>query len=151
MKLKKLLIGLVAFLMFASPSFAQSFGVRLGYPFGVQYSTGDVGKQGTGFRIAVGTFFFSGIEVQADLMLGQIKLGDGAPLTLFYGAGLHAGYSFFFGYFGFGPQGTIGLEYVLQKGLSLFFDTSIGVDINLGFSLPVTVYVAGTFGISFKI
>ena len=151
MKLKKLLIGLIAFLMFASPSFAQSFGVRLGYPLGVQYSTGDVGKQGTGFRIAIGTAFFSGIGVQADLMLGQIKLGDSAPLTLFYGAGLHAGFSFLFSYFGFGPQGTIGLEYVLQKGISLFVDTSIGVDINLGFSVPVSLYYAGAFGISFKI
>jgi hypothetical protein len=155
MKLKKLLIGLIAFLMFASPSFAQSFGVRLGYPLGVQYSTGDVGQQGTGFRIAAGTFFFAGIEVQADLMLGQIKLGDSAPLTLFYGAGLHAG--FFFGNalvqsgFSFGPQGTIGLEYVLQKGLSLFVDTSLGLDIVLGSSSPIQFYYSGAFGISFKI
>jgi hypothetical protein len=166
MKLKKLLIGLVAFLMFASPSFAQSFGVRLGYPLGVQYSTANPGKQGSGFRIAVGTSFFLDVEAQADLMLGQVQLSKGAtPFSLFYGVGLHAGYNFGYGFLnvpGFlflGPQGTIGLELLLQPGLSLFVDTSLGLSINLGGTFPdgtryipfISFYYSGALGVSFKI
>lgn len=153
MKLKKLLIGLIAFLMFASPSFAQSFGVRLGYPIGVQYSTANPGKQGTGFRIAVESFFFLNVEVQADLMFGQIELAQGTPLTLFYGAGLHAGF-FFLGWVDVGAQGTVGLEYLLQPGLSLFLDASFGLSFNLGTPVGVGLispYFGGSFGISFKI
>jgi hypothetical protein len=160
MKLKKLLIGLIAFLMFASPSFAQSFGVRLGYPLGVQYSTANPGKQGSGFRIALETSFFADITLQADLMFGQIQLSKGAtPISLFYGAGAHVGLGF--GTFFFrsgvyaGVQGTIGLELLLQPGLSVFVDTSLGLDIyfsnfGTGFS-PIGFYYAGALGLSFKI
>jgi hypothetical protein len=153
MKLKKLLIGLIAFLMFASPSFAQSFGVRLGYPIGVQYSTANPGKQGTGFRIAVESFFFINVEVQADLMFGQIELAKGTPLTLFYGAGLHAGFVFL-GWVEIGAQGTVGLEYLLQPGLSLFLDASLGISLNLGTPVGIGLispYYGGAFGISFKV
>ncbi len=150
MKLKKLLIGLIAFLMFASPSMAQSFGVRLGYPIGVQYSTANPGKQGTGFRVALEYAFYGGIGLQADLMLGQIPLGQSLPLTLFYGVGPHVGIGFAGG-FSLGAQGTIGLEYLVQSGLSLFIDASLGLDINLGGGSAVTPYYGGTFGISFKL
>jgi hypothetical protein len=151
MKLKKLLIGLIAFLMFASPSFAQSFGIRLGYPVGVQYSSANPGKQGTGFRVALETFFFANVQVQADLMLGQIELAKGTPLTLFYGAGLHAGFGFAASYFYVGPQVTLGLEYLLQPSISLFLDWSLGLDLQFGFGNLIGFYYGGAFGISFKV
>jgi hypothetical protein len=153
MKLKKLLIGLVAFLMFASPSFAQSFGVRLGFPIGVQYSSANPGLQGTGFRVALETSFFLDVNLQADLMLGQIELSKGTPLTLFYGAGLHAGF-IFLGWFDVGAQGTIGLEYLLQPGISLFVDASLGLSFNFGTLVGVGLispYFGGAFGVSFKL
>jgi hypothetical protein len=151
MKLKKLLIGLIAFLMFASPSMAQSFGIRLGYPVGVQYSTANPGKQGTGFRVAIETFFFANVQLQADLMLGQIELAKGTPLTLFYGAGLHAGFGFAASYFYVGPQVTLGLEYLLQPSISLVLDCSLGLDLQFGFGNLIGFYYGGAFGISFKI
>ncbi len=150
MKLKKLLIGLIAFLMFASPSFAQSFGVRLGYPFGVQYSTANVGQQGSGFRVALETSFFAGLNLQADLMLGRIKLGDTAPLGLYYGAGAHVGF-IFTGQIFLGLQATIGLEYLLQPGLSLGADFSGGVSFLPGAATAIAPYFGGAFLIIFKI
>jgi hypothetical protein len=163
MKLKKLLIGLIAFLMFASPSFAQSFGVRLGFPIGVQYSSANPGNQGTGFRVALETSFFLDVVLQADLMLGQIQLSKGQlPISLFYGAGVHVGLGFnpvsvlvLKGGFFAGVQGTIGLELLVQPGLSLFVDTSLGLDVyfsNFGSAFsPIGFYYAGAFGISFKV
>ncbi len=151
MKLKKLLIGLIAFLMFASPSFAQSFGIRLGYPIGIQYSSANPGNQGTGFRIALESFFFANIGIQGDLMLGQIELTKNAPLTLFYGVGLHAGLGFAGSYFYVGPQGTIGLEYLLQPSISLFLDWSLGLDLQFGLGNLIGFYYGGAFGISFKV
>jgi hypothetical protein len=163
MKLKKLLIGLIAFLMFASPSMAQSFGIRLGYPLGVQYSTANPGKQGSGFRVALETSFFLDIVLQADIMFGQIQLSKGqTPISLFYGAGAHVGLGFSpvslfivkSGVFA-GVQGTIGLELLLQPGLSVFVDTSLGLDIyfsNFGTAFsPIGFYYAGALGLSFKI
>jgi hypothetical protein len=151
MKLKKLLIGLIAFLMFASPSFAQSFGVRLGYPFGVQYSTAGVGQQGSGFRIALETAFFAGINLQADLMLGRVPLGGkGVPLSLYFGAGAHVGF-IFTGNFFVGAQGTIGLEYVLQPTISLGVDFSGGISFFPGFITPILPYYGGAFLVIFKL
>ena len=150
MKLKKLLIGLVAFLMFASPSFAQSFGIRLGYPIGIQYSSANPGLQGTGFRVALETYFFSGVTLQADIMLGQIQLAKGQlPISLFYGVGPHISLGFGGG-ISAGVQGTIGVELLIQPGLSGFVDFSPGIDFSFS-GAGIFFYYAGAFGLSFKI
>ena len=154
--MKKWIIALVAAFGFAaSPAFADSFGVRLGLPIGVQYQNFNPGE-GTGFRIALGTYFFQNIEAQFDLILGRIPLGTLDNFTAFYGAGAHAGFWFGYflgGYFNVGPQVTGGLEYLLQPGLSIGADLSLGLDLQFGNSLVSLIgfYYGGSFFVNFKL
>jgi hypothetical protein len=149
--MKKWIIALVATLGFAiSQADAASFGVRLGYPIGVQYTSTDPGSAAGGFRIALNTFFFADIRLQGDYFFGSIPLSTTAPLSLYYGAGAHAGYGFF-GYFIVGVQGTGGIEYLLQPSLSLGLDLSLGISFWPGFPFPVQPYYGGSFFVNFKI
>ena len=151
MNIKKWIIGLVAVAGLSSPALADSFGVRLGYPVGVQYSTSNPGSEGSGFRVAVNSFFYN-VLVQADYMFGRISLSDSLPLGLFYGAGAHVGFGFgFFSGIQVGAQGTIGVEYLIQPGLSAGVDASIGIDFIPGLSTPILPYYGGSLFVAFKL
>jgi hypothetical protein len=147
--MKKWIIALVAAFGFAaSQADAASFGVRLGYPIGVQYTSTDPGDAAGGFRIALNTFFFFDATLQADYFFGSIALSPGVPLTLYYGAGAHVGL-IFAGGLRFGAQATGGLEYLLQPSISLGIDLSLGVSYwTAGFVAP---YYGGSFFANFKI
>ncbi len=153
--MKKWIIALVATLGFAvSQADAASFGVRLGFPLGVQYTSTDTGNAAGGFRIALESFFFVNAELQADYFFGSVSLGTNLPLSLYYGAGAHVGY-YFYGGLDFGVQGTAGLEYLLQPSISLGIDLSLGISYytagvlnTAGFIAP---YYGGAFFANFKI
>jgi hypothetical protein len=148
--MKKWIIALIATLSFTSLADAASFGVRLGYPIGVQYTTTDPGNAAGGFRIALNTFFFGDVTLQADYFFGSVPLSTDVPLSIYFGAGAHAGY-FFFGSLRFGAQATGGLEYLLQPNLSLGVDLSLGLSFWLNFAFPIQPYFGGSFFVNFKI
>jgi hypothetical protein len=145
---KKLGMLVAMFALFNSSALADSFGVRLGYPLGVQYTSGE------SFRIAgyVSPFVGLGLGVQGDLILGSIKnLAKTEGLNLYYGAGAHAGYyTYSFGsiysysYANVGAQGTGWLEYSFTPTLSVFLDASLGID--YGIPLGTTGTYLGTYG-----
>jgi hypothetical protein len=162
---KKLGMLVAMFALFNTSALADSFGVRLGYPLGVQYTSGE------SFRISgyVNPFYGLGIGVQGDLILGSIKdLAKVDGLNLFYGAGANAGYYTYangsiysFSYLSLGVQGTGWVEYSLTPTLSVFVDASVGIDyginlsssgaltgINIGGIVP---YYGGALGLNFKL
>ena len=149
--MKKWIIALVAALGFAatqSQADAASFGVRLGYPIGVQYTSTDPGNAAGGFRVALNTFFFLDAVLQADYFFVSIPLGTNLPLSLYAGAGAHVGL-LFGGGLEFGAQATGGLEYLLQPSISLGIDLSLGISYyTVGFISP---YFGGAFFANFKI
>ena len=152
--MKKWIIALIAALSFSSLADAASFGVKLGFPLGVQYSTFDP-NEGTGFRIAVLSSFFLDVRGQVDFIFGRIALSPDLPLSFYYGAGGHVGLGFYgLGLF-LGAQGTLGLEYLLQPGLSIGTDISAGVSIYpAGFGgpiAPILPYFGGGLFLNFKI
>jgi hypothetical protein len=127
--MKKLLIVLIAILGISASANAQSFGIKL---IGVQYNTFDPGR-GTGLQIALSTLFFD-TTLEVNYIFGRENLSDDRKLSLFYGAGGHAGFLGFFGIGGaFGAQAVVGIEYLLQPS------TSIGVSLHPG----ITIYLAG--------
>ena len=160
---KKLGMLVAMFALFNSSALADSFGVRLGYPLGVQYTAGE------SFRIAgyVNPFYGLGLGVQGDLILGSIKnLAKVEGLNLYYGAGAHAGYytySFLnagYSSFDLGAQGTVWIEYPLTPTISVFGDTSIGIDYGIdlgkygGYSTAyggLGLYSTGAIGFNFKL
>jgi hypothetical protein len=162
---KKLGMLVAMFALFNTSALADSFGVRLGYPLGVQYTSGE------SFRIAgyVSPFFGLGIGVQGDLILGSIKkVGGVNDLNVYYGAGANAGYftyslgsTYSYSYLNLGVQGTGWIEYSITPTLSVFLDASLGIDygIGLGGSGALTginyggiaPYYGGAFGLNFKL
>jgi hypothetical protein len=146
--MKKFLILLVAILGISASANAQSFGVRL---IGVQYNTFDPGK-GTGLQVALSTFFFAGVDLEVNYIIGRENLSDDRKFTFYYGAGVHAGFlGFGFNQLSFGAHGVLGLEYLLQPTISIGFGVHPGVSINPGFVFPVTFYYGGLFFVNFKI
>jgi hypothetical protein len=151
--MKKWLIAIIVMLGFAASANAQSFGVRL---IGAQYNTFDPGR-GTGFQIAVSTFFFGSIDLEANLILGRIGLSDDNKFSLYYGAGAHVGFglSTFNAGFGVGAHGVVGIEYLLQPSLSF------GVSVHPGLTFvpgligtvlsPIQFYYGGLLFLNFKI
>jgi hypothetical protein len=154
MKLKTFLLAAGISVAMASPAFATSFGVRLGYPLGVQYSTGGAFTKET-LRISA-NFYFSSLSIQGDYLFlrDDLKLQGISGLGYFIGAGVHAGsyIGVYSGALGIGAQVTGGLEYKINDTLSAFLDTSAGLDFNIGtYYAPLTPYYAGTIGINFKL
>jgi hypothetical protein len=146
--MKKLLIVLVAFLGLAMPASAQSFGVKL---IGVQYNTFDPG-QGTGLQFTLGTLFVS-TDFEVNYILGRMPLSSDNKLTLFYGAGVHAGFFGFFGFgsaLGFGAHGMIGVDYLLQPNLAIGVGINPGVSFYLG-GVGIWYYAGGGLHLQFKI
>ena len=146
---KKLGMLVAMFALLNTSALADSFGVRLGYPVGVQYNTTDPGETGSGFRVAIESYFVN-VLVQGDLMLGRIKLGDNLPLNLFYGVGAHVGFGFYSSFL-VGAQGTVGVEYLIQPGLSVGVDASGGVSFYPGFTTPIQPYYGGSLFFNFKL
>jgi hypothetical protein len=163
---KKLGMLVAMFALFNTSALADSFGVRLGYPLGVQYTSGEA------FRISgyVNPFFGLGIGIQGDLILGSIKkLANTEGLNLYYGAGANAGYYTYsafnnlysYSYLNVGVQGTGWVEYALTPTLSVFVDASVGIDygVSLGSSGVLTginyggiaPYYGGALGLNFKL
>ena len=134
MKMKKWLLGIVAMIGLSSPAFADSFGVRLGFPgLGAQYTSGE------SFRLAayVNPYAFSiGFGAQGDLILGKIAaLGGISDLNAYYGAGVHAGFfgaSSLVSVINIGVQGTAWVEYQITPTLSAFWDVTVGPEFRLG-------------------
>ncbi len=150
--MKKWLILLVAILGFSASANAQSFGVKF---IGVQYNTFNPGV-GTGLQITLSTLFFS-FDVEGNFILGRIPLTADKKFTLYYGAGLNAGFLgfFSFGAFGFGGHGVLGLEYLLQPSTSIGVALHPGIRYyltgsvnNAGFISP---YFGGSLFVNFKI
>jgi hypothetical protein len=161
---KKLGMLVAMFALFNTSALADSFGVRLGYPLGVQYTSGE------SFRIAgyINPFLGLGLGVQGDLILGSIKnVGSVDNLNVYYGAGAHVGYyssssrfTYNYSYANIGAQGTAWIEYAFTPTLSAFLDASLGVDfgIPLGASAGFTGayggfdgYYATALGLNFKL
>jgi hypothetical protein len=157
---KKLGMLVAMFALFNSSALADSFGVRLGYPLGVQYTSGET------FRIAGYINPFIGLSV-GDLILGSLKdLGNTSGLNLYYGAGANVDY-YSYGYLTYnlsllrlGVQGTGWLEYSLTPTLSVFVDASVGIDYGIALSNTVIAgysyggilpYYAGALGLNFKL
>jgi hypothetical protein len=146
--MKKLLIVLVAFLGFAMPASAASFGVKF---IGVQYNTFDPG-QGTGLQVELGTFFFS-TDLELNYLLGRIPLDTAGQFSLYYGAGAHVGFLGFFGFggaLGFGAHGVVGVDYLLQPGLAIGASFKPGLSYYLN-NVGLLFYPGGSFYVQFKI
>ncbi len=146
--MKKWLIAIIVMLGFAASANAQSFGVRL---IGAQYNTFDPGK-GTGLQVAVGTLFFS-FDLEVNYIIGRQTISDDKKFSFFYGAGVNAGFLgfFSFGALGIGAHGVLGLEYLLQKDLSLGLSLHPGIRFYLGSASFVAPYFGGGLFLNFKI
>jgi hypothetical protein len=162
---KKLGMLVAMFALLNTSALADSFGVRLGYPLGVQYTSGE------SFRISgyVNPFFGLGIGIQGDLILGSIKsLANTEGLNLYYGAGANAGYYtyangsiFSYSYLNIGVQGTGWVEYSLTPTLSVFVDASVGIDYGISLGSTgvlgattfggISPYYGGALGLNFKL
>ncbi len=145
--MRKVLIILAIVLGLSASANAQSFGVKL---LGVQYNTFDPGR-GTGLQIALSTLFFS-FDLEGNYIIGRETLSADRAFSLFYGAGVHAGFVgfFSFGVFGFGAHGIIGLEYLLQPGLSLGVSLHPGISFYLN-NVGILPYFGGGLFLNFKI
>jgi hypothetical protein len=150
--MKKFIFAVIGLIALGSTGFADSFGVRLGFPLGIQYNTFDPG-QGTGFRASLNTFIFRS-TLQGDYIFGRVEnLADINNLSLYYGGGLHVGIwngsntgpTSFFG----GVQATTGVEYIIQPGVSAFVDLGGAVSYFLR-SKAFDYYAALSAGVNFK-
>ncbi len=148
--MKKFIIALIATLGLASPAFADSFGVRLGYPLGVQYTMdNNLFGAGTGLRVAATLpYSFNAVGLQVDAILGKIPISSVQGLNAFYGAGLHGEFGFA-STFGIGAQVTGGLEYGLTNQISIGVDASGGI--TYWFGAGILPYYGGALFVNFKI
>jgi opacity protein-like surface antigen len=161
MKKSLTLLAAVAVATLSSSAFADSFGVRFGYPLGIQYTAENSFGKEKDLRISGAVLPLGGLflgEVQGDYLINK-PLGDTKGLNLFYGGGAHI--SFLSGYgstlFAPGGQFTGGLEFKLDKTLSIFLDTSVGVSYYvgsygfIGYDLGIGYYTRGALGLNFKL
>jgi hypothetical protein len=160
MKKSLTMLAAVAVATLSSSAFADSFGVRLGYPLGIQYTAENSFGKEKDLRIS-GTFspYYGDLEigVQADYLINK-PLGDTKGLNFFYGGGVHINLATFGSYSAFAPGGqfTAGLEFKLDKTLSIFLDTSVGASFYTGSYYyyrysGLQPYYAGSLGLNFKL
>ncbi|MFN8509058.1 MAG: hypothetical protein U0Z75_00580 [Deinococcaceae bacterium] len=142
-------------LISTTSALADSIGFRAGAPFGLQYTIDNGFGRGKDLRLAAqfNTFFGEAYgQIQADIMLGRKTLGDNRDLSLFYGLGPHVRFVTS-NALAMGGQGTLGLEYQIDKRFSVFADTSVGISIwttkYLGNTM--TTYYGGAFGVNYKL
>jgi hypothetical protein len=142
--MKKLWIILAMFAIFNTSALAQSFGV---YLVGASYNTYDPGKA-AGFRI--GARLVTSIDVQADYILGRVdSLGGVSDLSLYYGAGAHAGFGFLRSFPSVGAHAVVGIEYLLTPTMSVFLDASPGISYYIGYGIDG--YYGGALGLNIKL
>jgi len=144
----------------SSSALADSFGIRLGSPLGVQYTLDNAIGRGTDLRLSgyVSPFYgVLGVGLQADALTSR-PLGDNRGLSLFYGGGANLEYVGGTGFsaFGLGVQGTGGISYKLDSSISLFADLSLGANFYTGGSSfygynGILPYYGGAVGVSFKL
>ncbi len=157
---KYLVVAVVGLTTLSSSALADSFGVRLGYPLGLQYTAENTFGKEKDLRIAA-TFspFYGDLEigVQADYLINK-PLGDTKGLNFFYGGGVHFNLATFGSYSSFAPgaQFTGGLEFKLDKNLSVFLDTSVGASFYTGSYYSyrysgLQPYYEGALGLNFKL
>jgi|GEM_PF-1865714 len=142
----------------SSSALADSFGIRLGAPLGVQYTIDNGLGRNQDLRISGYVSPFFGVliaGVQGDLLMDR-PLGDNRDLSLFYGGGAH--FDVVSGYgataFGLGVQGTGGISYQLDRSISLFADVSLGVNFYTGNIAGYTGFgpsYGGAIGVNFKL
>ena len=137
--MKKFILMLIVFLSLSGLAQANSFGIRLGAPLGLQYTFDDVFGAGTGLRISGIAIPFGGVYffTQADALLGHTPLNETGSFNFFYGAGLHviwislsqvsAGNTISVNTFDIGPHGLAGLEYKISPWTSLTLDAGLGL------------------------
>ena len=158
MKKTLLLTALVTTAALSSSALADSFGIRLGAPLGVQYTIDNGLGRGQDLRISgyVSPFFNVLVAgVQGDLLVDR-PLGDNRDFSLFYGGGAHLSIVSSSGVsaFGLGVQGTGGISYRLDRSISLFADVSLGLDFytgNIAGYSGIGPSYGGAIGINFRL
>jgi hypothetical protein len=146
--MKKLWIILAMFAMFNTSALAQSFGV---YLVGASYNSYNPGKA-EGFRI--GARLLVSVDLQADYIIGRLdNLGGTSGLSLYYGAGAHAGFGFLLSYPSVGAHAVLGIEYLLSPTMSVFLDASPGISYYLGApaSVALSPYYGTALGLNLKL
>ena len=155
---KTLLLTAFTVAALSSSALADSFGIRLGAPLGVQYTVDNGLGRGQDLRISgyVSPFFNVLIAgVQGDLLVDR-PLGDNRDFSLFYGGGAHFNIVSSSGVsaFGLGIQGTGGISYRLDSSISLFADVSLGLDYytgNIAGYSGIGPSYGGAIGINFRL
>ena len=158
MKKTLLLTALVTTAALSSSALADSFGIRLGVPLGVQYTIDNGLGRGQDLRISGYVSPFSNVliaGVQGDLLVDR-PLGDNRDFSLFYGGGAHLSIVSSSGVsaFGLGVQGTGGISYRLDRSISLFADVSLGLDFytgNIAGYSGIGPSYGGAIGINFRL
>jgi hypothetical protein len=162
MKLKTFLLAAGVSVAMASPAFADSFGVRLGYPLGVQYSTGGAfTKENLRIAVNLNPFLGLGIGAQGDWYFLQDDIATVKGLNYKVGAGPQASFYSFgsllysYTYFSVGAHVSGGLEYKLSDTLSAFVDTAAGLDFRFGdfgtYASFIGPFYGGSIGLNFKL
>jgi hypothetical protein len=146
--MKKLWIILAMFAIFNTSALAQSFGVNL---VGASYNTYNPGKA-EGFRLAAR--LASGLDVQADFVLGRIdSLGGVSDLSLYYGAGAHAGLGLIYNLPEVGAHVILGVEYLLTPTMSVFAEACPGLSYYIGTGIlsGINGYYGAALGLNIKL
>jgi len=123
----------------ASAQGSSYFGV---YLLGGQYTINGNPTGPGGLRFGVGLplfggllggYGFLGLDASADFLLPGGVIST-SPLQWYYGAGVGANAFFASGgsVFVLNPRGLVGLDYPLDKGLSIFGEIQLGLNIYLG-------------------
>lgn len=151
--------------LFTSSALADSFGVRGGIPTGIQYTKDNAfGKDRdmriTGGLIPIGGILGGGIIFDGDLeYIVSPPLSEKNPVGLYYGGGVSFGFA---GVAGAGVifpgvHGLVGMDFRLDKSMTLFLDGSVGFNYyfagieGLGVAGGFSPGLGGALGLKFKL
>jgi hypothetical protein len=137
--MKKSIAVLLIALAFTSSAQADSWGLRLGYPLGLQYTIDNSFGSNTGLRIVAGVTPIGGILVngQIDALFARPDLSTGGALGTYFGGGAHLFYVSSNSEFGSasistaGVQATGGLEFAFNPSISAFIEANGGFEYTL--------------------
>jgi hypothetical protein len=149
----------------ASSALADSFGVRAGIPTGIQYTQDNAFGKNRDLRITAGIVPLTGSAFDLAIFDGDVEyivsktLTEKDPIGIYYGAGIS------FGFIG-GPgagiifpgvHGVLGMDFRLDKSMTLFFDSSVGFNYylagvaGLGVAGGIAPGFGGAMGLKFKL